>query len=354
MKKSVKKALIILAIILAVLFAISSGLSMLNSPKDRSDTTYTNVTIEEGSSTEDIAKALQKAGVIDSVRNFRILSKLWRYDGKYKAGTYALSPSMRSSDIAKTIINGSENTNTVTIPEGYTIEQTAEALDKAGVADKDKFMDAAENGDFSSFSFLDDAQTGKNHLEGYLFPDTYQFGVNASEKQIITTMLNQFDNVFTEKYKKRAKKLGYTENEIVIIASMIERETQVDSDRAKVASVIYNRLDANMPLQLDCTVQYALGKQKESLTYKDTQVDSPYNTYTNTGLPKGPICSPGKESIEAALYPAKTDYLYYVLSSKLDGSHKFSSTYSQFEKDKAAYSKALKKQNKEDSQESDN
>ena len=159
-------------------------------------------------------------------------------------------------------------------------------------------------------------------------------------------MLNQYDKVFTKKYKKRAKELNLSENEIIIIASLIERESQYDGDRAKIASVIYNRIKAGMPLQIDATIQYALGKPKENLSIADTKIDSPYNTYTNKGLPPGPICSPGKASIKAALYPESTDYLYYVVSEKLDGTHNFSKDYNKFLKDKEAYSKALAEKNK--------
>ena len=193
---------------------------------------------------------------------------------------------------------------------------------------------------------MKDAQKGKNHLEGYLFPSTYQVAPKADEEQIITTMLNQFDTVFTDEYKARAKKLGYTENQIIIIASIIEKEAQVDEDRPKIASVIYNRLDDGMNLQMCSTVQYILGKAKPVLSVADTKIDSPYNTYIHSGLPKGPICSPGEASIKAALYPAKTDYMYFVVSEKLDGSHNFSKSYSKFEKDTRAYEKALAKKNK--------
>ena len=127
------------------------------------------------------------------------------------------------------------------------------------------------------------------------------------------------------------------------MSSIIEREAKIDSDRPLVSSVIYNRLKINMKLQMCSTVQYILGEPKETLTYKDIAIDDPYNTYLYAGLPPGPICSPGKASIEAALYPADTDYIYFVVSEKLDGSHNFSSNSADFEKDKAAYQAALKR-----------
>ena len=345
MKNAIKKALLILVIIFAVIIGSSALLSALNSPMDRTDHSYTMVTVKEGATTDDIAEALKDAGVIKSTTRYKICSKIWRYDGNYKAGVYSVSPSMSCSDIAKIVVSGKANVHTITIPEGYTIKQTAEALDKAGMCDKDAFLKAARNSSFKEFDFLDDAQSGKNHLEGYLFPSTYQIAVGASPEQIITTMLDQFDQEFTAKDKARAKKLGYSENDIIIIASIIEREAQTDDDRAKIASVIYNRLDKGMKLQMCSTVQYVLGKNKPILSIADTQKKSPYNTYLHKGLPKGPICSPGKKSIQAALYPDHTDYLYFVVSEKLDGSHNFSKTEAQFEKDSAAYAKALEKKN---------
>lgn len=346
MKKSAKKALTILIVILLILIALSATLLIINRPKDRNDNTFVIVKIEAGSSTDDIARVLHKKGVISSVSKYKLVSKLWRYDGKYKAGSFSVSPSMRSSDIAQTISKGVSSTKNFTIPEGYTLEQIAKKLDKEGIVNKDKFLDVARHGDFSKFSFLKGAQSGDNHLEGYLFPDTYAVDLDADETQIITTMLNQYDKVFTKKYRERAKELNLTENQIIIIASLIERESQYDGDRAKIASVIYNRIKAGMPLQIDATIQYALGKTKENLSIDDTKIDSPFNTYTNKGLPPGPICSPGKKSIKAALYPEDTDFLYYVVSEKLDGTHNFSKDYNQFLKDKDAYSKALAEKNK--------
>ena len=346
MKKSIKKAMIVLGILFVMIVGMTLVLSALNKPLDRDNNTMISVVIQEGSSTDDIANALKAAGVIRSVTNYKICSKIYRYDGKYKAGIYSFSPSMTCGEIAKVIVSGKETTNTFTVPEGYTIKQVAELLDENGLADKDKFIKATQNSSsYKEFTFLDDAQKGKNHLEGYLFPSTYQIAKNADETQIITTMLNQFDSVFTDKYKKRAKKLGYSENEIIIIASIIEKEAQVSEDRAKIASVIYNRLDKGMNLQMCSTIQYILGEAKPILSIADTKIDSPYNTYQNAGLPKGPICSPGEASIKAALYPDKTDYLYFVVSEKLDGSHNFSKSYSKFQKDSAAYEKALEKQN---------
>ena len=340
---------LLLVIVCAITVLLIAGIAALiyinglDKAYDSSKSDTINVTVEMGSTTEDIGTLLQEEGIIESSSDFKFFSKVKGYDGKYQAGTYALAPSMTLSEIAEIIISGKTNNITFTIPEGYTIYQMADKLSEEGIVDREKFVSLLTDGNFS-YDFLSDAQSGKNHLEGYLFPETYTVEFGADEETIINTMLNQFDTVFTEEFKARAEELGYSLNEIMVIASIIERETQVDEERGKVSSVIYNRLKEGMPLQMCSTVQYILGEQKEILSNADTQIESPYNTYINQGLPPGPICCPGLASIEAALYPDETDYLYFVVSDKLDGTQKFSSDYNQFLKDKEDYYNALEQQ----------
>ena len=341
-----KLLLVIVCTIIVLLIAGIAALIYINGldkAYDSSKSDTINVTVEMGSTTEDIGTLLQEEGIIESSSDFKFFSKVKGYDGKYQAGTYALAPSMTLSEIAEIIISGKTNNITFTIPEGYTIYQMADKLSEEGIVDREKFVSLLTDGNFS-YDFLSDAQSGKNHLEGYLFPETYTVEFGADEETIINTMLNQFDTVFTEEFKARAEELGYSLNEIMVIASIIERETQVDEERGKVSSVIYNRPKEGMPLQMCSTVQYILGEQKEILSNADTQIESPYNTYINQGLPPGPICCPGLASIEAALYPDETDYLYFVVSDKLDGTQKFSSDYNQFLKDKEDYYNALEQQ----------
>lgn len=340
---------LLLVIVCAIIVLLIAGIAALiyindlDKAYDSSKSDTINVTVEMGSTTEDIGTLLQEEGIIESSSDFKFFSKVKGYDGKYQAGTYALAPSMTLSEIAEIIISGKTNNITFTIPEGYTIYQMADKLSEEGIVDREKFVSLLTDGNFS-YDFLSDAQSGKNHLEGYLFPETYTVEFGADEETIINTMLNQFDTVFTEEFKARAEELGYSLNEIMVIASIIERETQVDEERGKVSSVIYNRLKEGMPLQMCSTVQYILGEQKEILSNADTQIESPYNTYINQGLPPGPICCPGLASIEAALYPDETDYLYFVVSDKLNGTQKFSSDYNQFLKDKEDYYNALEQQ----------
>lgn len=349
MSKAAKKASKILIVIFIIIGIILASLAYINKPKDKNDNAYKSINIEKGFVTADIADVLYKEGIISSKTSFKIISRIYRFDGKYQAGTYAFSPSMKPLKIAKSITEGKIDAKIFTIPEGFSILQMADRLDKNEIVSKSTFLSAVKSTKFDKkYSFLEKAQSGNNHLEGYLFPSTYHVGKKATADEIIESMLEQTSYIFNKKNEAKAKKLGYSMNDIIIIASLIEKEAGIDEDRAKVASVIYNRLKKNMSLQFCSTVLYAQGLEgqahKEDLSIADTNIDSPYNTYKNKGLPPGPICSPGKKSIEAALNPENTEYLYFVLSSALDGSSKFSKDYSKFEKDSADYHKARDKQ----------
>ena len=343
LKKKIIVAVICIAVVIAagVLFYIGG----LGKALDSENTQTVNVTIPSGSGTIQIGQQLEENSIISSAEKFKLWSRIKGYDSQYKAGTYALSPSMDFQTIADIIVGGKVNTVNFTVPEGYTIYQTARVIADSGLGDYDTLVSLIEAADFD-YDFLDGAQNNKNKLEGYLFPNTYTIDEGMSEEQIIKVMLDEFEKqplkAITDKKlsSQHNASSGRSINEIITIASIIERECKVDEERKLVASVIYNRLEKGMPLQMCSTVQYVLGKQKEVLTYADTRIESPYNTYTNAGLPPGPICSPGLAAVQAALHPADTDYLYFVLSEKLDGTSNFSSDYAQFERDKAAYDKA--------------
>ncbi|MBR5229221.1 MAG: endolytic transglycosylase MltG [Firmicutes bacterium] len=338
-----KKILVgILIVILLAGAGVIVFLNNLGNALDEDNAETVSLTIESGSGTGTIAKVLFDNYIIDNVNEFKLWSRLNGYDSQYKAGTYTLSPSMDYQTIADIIVGGKVNTKNFTIPEGYTIYQTAKALADQGFGNYDKFVELIEAGDFD-YEFLGEAQDNKNKLEGYIMPNTYTVDEGMNEEQVINVMLRQFEKDAYVAYKE-ADKAGpagkYSLNEIVTIASIIERECKVDEERPLVASVIYNRLDKGMALQMCSTVQYVLGKQKEVLTIADTKIESPYNTYINAGLPPGPIASPGMAAVKAALNPADTDYLYFVVSEKLDGTSNFSATYEKFLQDKAAYDRA--------------
>ena len=220
----------------------------------------------------------------------------------------------------------------ITIPEGYNIKQIAQLLyEKKLIKSTDEFIDLTNKLKFD-YLFLDEIKRNENKLEGYLFPDTYEFDKKITEKEIIQRMLDNFNEKFIPIFYKKSKELKMTVDQIITLASIIEREAKINSDRKIVSSVFYNRLNnKNKSLKLlqSCaTIQYIIfnkeGKVKDKLTEKDTKIDNLYNTYLYQGLPPGPIASPGILSIEAALYPENTNYLYFV--AKGDGSHAFSKT----------------------------
>ncbi len=347
-KRRKKLAVLILILVVLILTSVACSYQVMTGALDRSAKKFISVDIPTGSTTKNIGAILKKNKIIASETVFTIYSKANNYSEKYLAGSYNLSPSMDMKTISEIIVSGKTNDIHFTVPEGYNEYKTARKLSNEGIVDEEKFVKLIESGRYKKdYAFLEGAQSGNHQLEGYLYPDTYKIPKNVTDDKIVRMMLDRFKEVFSDKYKARAKELGYTENEIITVASIIENEAGVPKDRKKIASVIYNRLKKNMPLQMDSTVQYLLeldGSHKENISYADTKKSSPYNTYTNNGLPPGPICSPGKDSIKAALYPSETTYLYFVASDKLDGSSTFSNSHEQFLKDKEAYAKALAKQ----------
>lgn len=328
-------AVVLIGIIAVAVFSFyNMYVERASEPVEPGSTVIISVTIPSGAGTGRIAEILMENGLIKNTAVFKLKSKSKEYDGKYQAGHYSLSPGMTMDEIMVLLLSGKADTIRFTIPEGYDIKRVAEKLSAEGLIDADAFMSEIENGVFD-YDFLADAPAGPERLEGFLFPDTYEIFAMADEHDIIDKMLYQFSKVFTKESETRAQELGMSVRELITLASIIEREAQVSEDRPVIASVFYNRLKIGMPLQSCATVQYVLGEQKPVLSIEDTRIESPYNTYLISGLPPGPIASPGAESIQAALYPADTQYLFFL--AKGDGSHAFSETYQQFLRDKAKY-----------------
>ena len=218
----------------------------------------------------------------------------------------------------------------MTIPEGYVIDQIAERLDKQAGVPQSEFKSLAKSG-ATQFAgdhpYLADVYGGS--LEGYLFPKTYRVKEGSSAREVLEMMLDQFDREIAQVDLKQASERGLTLNQLVVLASMIERESRLDSERPLISSVIHNRLRTDSFLKIDATIEYVLGKKRFRLTNQDTKIDSPYNTYTRKGLPPGPISNPGLKSLKAAAAPAETQLLYYVLTGK-DGSHTFTTNLADF------------------------
>ena len=228
------------------------------------------------------------------------------------------------------------NTVKVTIPEGYTNEQIGQALQKSGLVTEQDFINNVKNWTNNNYWFLKGLPNDEHKLDGLLYPATYSFSKNTSSQTMINKMLKTFE-VNMESNKDYITKNKLNIRNIVITASLIEKEAKKEADRPKIASVIYNRLNKNMPLQIDATILYVIG-HKDKLYNKDLAVQSPYNTYLNKGLPPSPICNPGTKSINAAIRPANTDYFYYVLNSKTN-EHIFSKTYVDHTKNVSLYIK---------------
>lgn len=289
--------------------------------------------VPRGADTSDIAELLKEKGLIKNTLLFKILSKINGYDGMYQSGIHIVSTNLKYDDLMR-ILTGKPESIKVTIPEGLTYKQVVNRLVQNKVIESAEAFDkVVRTGEFN-YTFLKDIPTREFRLEGYLFPDTYEFGVKAKIEDVVNAMLKNFNNKFKEEYYKQANKMGMTVDQIIILASIIEREAKVPEERSLISGVFYNRLkskDASLKkLQSCATIQYIFlnreGTVKERITEADTKIVDPYNTYIREGLPPGPICNPGEASIKAALYPDTGDgYLYFV--ARGDGTHKFSKTY---------------------------
>lgn len=325
---------------LLIILAVSSGcaavLEKYNAPVDETSTDLVLVTVEPGSSTTGIANTLLDLGLIQNVNAFKAKAKLMEVDGQMQAGDYQLSKAMSTEEIINKLVDGDVYIDTVkfTIPEGYEIRQIADRLEEMGLIDRATFYDILENYPFD-YRFLEGVDR-QYDLEGYLFPDTYEIArKDVSELNIITMMLDRFDEIFDDSDYDRAEEIGMSVNQVITLASIIEREGKLQEEFPIISSVFHNRVDISMSLQSCATVQYVLQERKENLTNDDIAIDSPFNTYLYAGLPPAPIASPGEVAIEAALYPADTDYLYFVLKETNDGSHYFNSTLEGHNRDKA-------------------
>lgn len=293
------------------------------------------VEIPAGSTTADVSTILINKRLTRNKLAFALYARWHKYDGLLKSGTYNLSPDMSVPVILQKITNGDVVTYTFTIPEGYNTKQIADLLAKKKLINRSRFMDLVANGNFN-YDFLKGAPTGERRLEGFLFPATYKIPHGTKEVEIIDMMLKRFQKELTPEFLNQAKFLNMSVKEIVTLASIVEREAKTADDRPKVSAVFHNRLQKKMKLESCATVQYIIGDpNKKILSYKDIAIDSPYNTYKNTGLPIAPIASPGLAALLAALNPAKVSYLYFV--AKPDGSNEFTKTLAEHEAAKRKY-----------------
>lgn len=335
-------AVLIVAVSLTSYFYIKSSLK----PVDADSKKEIVVDIPIGSSVTYIAQTLQDNGLVKNARVFKYYVK-FKNESEFMAGEYHMNPSMTIQEIIDSLKTGKimqEPIFTMTIPEGRKLDEIAAVIADKTKQPKDKVFKSLNDEKFIQ-SLMDKyptilttevwAKDIKYPLEGYLFPATYAFYKESpSLEEIVSVMLDKTQSV-VDKYRQDIEREDLTVHQFLTMSSLIEEEATEKADRDKIASVFYNRIKEDMPLQTDPTVLYAQGKHKERVTYKDLEVDSPYNTYKNKGLTPGPISNAGTMSMEAALHPAKTDYLYFLAAG--DGTVYFSSTLEEHNSLKAKY-----------------
>ena len=327
-------------------------------PVDKNDATPIEVTIPASSSASSIARILygacgyDKDGLISSTAAFKVYVDFVGKANSLKAGTYVLSKNMSIKQIVEELCEGNPAKATVkfTIPEGYTIQNIAKTLQEKGlIQNEDQLYVAARTGEsFANFAFVAEAGATPNAtsrsyvLEGYLFPDTYEVYADASVETILIKMLNRFNEVYSDEYVARAEQLGMTMDQVVTLASLIEREAAAPGDFSKVSAVFHNRLKQDMPLQSCASLSYALGVTKYVFNATEQATESLYNTYKFNGLPVGPVCNPGKAAIEAALYPneqfVNDGYLFFCNQNPKETSELiFAKTYEEHQQNVEKY-----------------
>ncbi|MCX7724243.1 MAG: endolytic transglycosylase MltG [Thermodesulfovibrio sp.] len=280
----------------------------------------TEVYVPKGASFTTIAKIFKEKGIIRNETLFIIIGKIYGIERKARAGYYLFKKEMTVLDVIKKLLEGKITEYTVTIIEGDSLYEIADKLGNINPEFKEQLFVLAYNKDF-----LKSLRIDAPSLEGYLFPDTYNIPKGLELEEIVKLMVKRFWEVYDERLIEKTKKIGWTINEVVTLASIIEKEAKLDEEKPLISAVYHNRLKIGMPLQADPTAIYGIKRYKDGVTKKDLQNKTPYNTYLIKGLPPGPIASPGLKSILAALSPAKVSYLYFV--ARGDGSHEFSVDY---------------------------
>ncbi|MFB3902287.1 MAG: endolytic transglycosylase MltG [Acidobacteriota bacterium] len=318
--------LIVLLLLLAVA-ALLGGLylasRLVSSPYKGFSGSYVFVDIPRGTSVPEIGRILHRAGVVSHPRLFAWYVRLFYPASSMKAGEYRFDRASSMRDVAGKLFRGEVYVIKVTVPEGFSRTDIIDVLIKNGIGTRQELMAATR--DTSAIAGLD---SRASDLEGYLFPDTYFFSRRVSEKEVLDRMVSRFLQIWNAERQRKARELSMTPREVVTLASLIEKETALPAERQLISAVFHNRLKKNIALGSDPTVIYSVKLLKDYdgvINQSDLKLDSPYNTYIYYGLPPGPIANPGLASIDAALEPAKVDYLYFV--SRNDGSHLFTENY---------------------------
>jgi UPF0755 protein len=307
----------------------------------------TYITIDQGLASNRILDILEGHGIIQEHLATKIYLRFFKRNARMEAGDYLFPSPISPVEVIEQLKEGKKRTQTLTIPEGWTRFEIAERL-AAQFPVAPPVTEKEVLAMMDDVSLIEDIDPTATNLEGYLYPTTYEFELGTTPREVIAKMVQQFRSTWQPGWDEMAQKIGRTKREIVIIASLIEKESKVDRERALVSSVIYNRLERGIPLGIDATNVYIaklLGRWDGIIHKSDVEIDHPYNTRKIQGLPPGPIGSASRSAFEAALNPAQTNNIYYVLNVEAnDGSHHFYSTASEFAKGKAAYQKWLAEQ----------
>ena len=317
----------ILSVVLVVFVAAYWVLNYTGNNADLADGRTCVITVENGMTAADIANMLHKEKLIKRPESFRLEARFMGLEGKLQAGKYEIEAGKSNSEIIDILARGQVKTVSFTVPEGYTVNKIAAKLAAEGLGDAEKFKEAARN--YTPYKYMETNNPDVIYkAEGFIYPSTYLFTDGMTEKDMLATMVKEFNTQINhEKIGDAAEKADMQLRDIVTIASMVELEAVFKEEQPRIAGVFLRRLQIYMPIQSDTTIQYILGAQKEEITFADTEIQNPYNTYVNAGLPPGPIGSPSLDAIKAVLNPEQTDYLYFVADK--DGHHRFTRTYAE-------------------------
>lgn len=342
MRKRTIVFIVFFIFILALLAVIYIAQKNINNPKDINNHNFITFEIKKGQGVEEIGKGLEENNLING--NIYFKAYLWQNDAgsKLKAGTYKLSPSMTMAEMVELFTGGEvgmkSNETKVTLIEGSSNAEIFEQLKESGAVTGEEDFSSLQPTDLSQFAFLDSKPINAD-LQGYLFPDTYNFFKNSSIKEVTTKILDNFDKKFTQEMRDEIAEQNKTVYDVLILASIVEKEAANKTEMPIISSVFYNRLKIGQPLQSDATVNYITKAGRAMPTNEDLEVDSPYNTYKYAGLPPTPICNPSIEAISAAIYPSDTDYFYFLTTQDEQRKTYFSKTYEEHLQNKATYLK---------------
>jgi UPF0755 protein len=340
MEPSSRSKFFLLSLGLLLLFFILVIYWLLFVPPSKTASTKV-IFIKKGTHLKKVSEVLKQDGIIKNRHFFVLLTTILGKKTKVKAGEYEFHTQMLPLEVLDALVKGQVKPHLVTIPEGYTLSQIAQLLEDLNLVEKKGFLQKASSPAFINTLGL--SQLAGPTLEGYLFPDTYHLFREMDPEEVIQMMVHQFKKVFGPDLANRASELGISEREVVILASIIEKETPLPEEKPLISAVFQNRLKKKIPLQSDPTVIYGIKNFNGNLTKEHLLRRTPYNTYLIAGLPPTPICSPGKDSFLAAVRPAPVPYLYFV--SKNDGSHFFSSDIEEHNRAVWKYQKHPRKNN---------